>query len=200
MRYTTLIDIREVPEVYRNHNVRLVYLHLVLAAGWHDDDRDQVRVSIREMAGQTGLTVSAVRHALRMLSKSGLLQTVNGHMVVTKYVIQDLPSKRPRTKQEQQLQTAAQERKRQEAANDERKRQEEADNKRRRDAVVAYLKTHSADEIQTWRDDVQAKLDEGKPGRSVYHDGLAVPARVDVVEWLDKWIASKRKVVKTKIT
>ena len=71
MRYTTIIDIRDFPELYRNQNLRLLYLHLVLKSGYHDDDRDQVHTSIRRLGYETGLTVSAVRHGLAMLKKFG---------------------------------------------------------------------------------------------------------------------------------
>lgn len=73
MRYTTLIDISEYQALYRNHNVRLVYLHLVLKSGWHDNDRDILEISFRSLAADTGLTVSAVRHAISLLVKAELL-------------------------------------------------------------------------------------------------------------------------------
>ena len=69
MRYTTVIDISDYRHIYKSANCRLVYLHLVLKAGYHDDDRDIVDVSIRNLAMRVGISVSATRHALRMLEK-----------------------------------------------------------------------------------------------------------------------------------
>lgn len=73
MRYTTLIDISEYPQLYRSSSVRLVYLHLVLKSGFHDDDRDLCAVSIRRLANDCGLTVAATRHALGLLEKAAMI-------------------------------------------------------------------------------------------------------------------------------
>lgn len=73
MRYTTIIDITKCQELYKNHNVRLVYMHLVLVSGYHDNDRDIVRTSIRNLAADTGISISAVRHAIRMLERWQML-------------------------------------------------------------------------------------------------------------------------------
>lgn len=96
MRYTTMIDLSEYPRLYRNQNVRLVYLHLCLISGYHDDDRDQVHSSIRSIAADVGLTVSAVRNALLVLRKAGLLNSANGKTTVRKWVSPVVISKRPK--------------------------------------------------------------------------------------------------------
>lgn len=85
MRYTTVIDIRDFPEVYRNPNCRLLYLHLALMAGYHDADRDRVRISIRRLADSCGLTVSATRHATNVLVAAKLLRVKGGVYLVRKY-------------------------------------------------------------------------------------------------------------------
>lgn len=85
MRYTTVIDIRDYPEVYRNQNCRLLYLHLALMAGYHDADRDRVRISIRRLADSCGLTVSATRHATNVLVAAKLLRVKGGVYLVRKY-------------------------------------------------------------------------------------------------------------------
>lgn len=87
MRYTTLIDISEWPELYQNVNVRCVYLHLVLRSGYHDDDRDKIRTSLRRVALQTGCTLAAVRHAVKVLQSHGLLKIEGPTWQVTKWVI-----------------------------------------------------------------------------------------------------------------
>lgn len=109
MRYTTIIDIREFP-LYRNPAARQLYLHMVLASGYHETDMDQVTISIRGLATQTGLTVSATRHALSVLMKAGLVRRQSGHLTVAKYVLQEGIPKRARSKKEQQLQQLARDR------------------------------------------------------------------------------------------
>lgn len=111
MRYTTLIDITQMADVYRNHNARLLYLHLVCIAGYHDDDRDKTRVSIRTLAAQTGLTISAVRHALKVLTAAKLVTQKDGVITVTKWVLTQEITARAKTVKQQQ---AADERKREE--------------------------------------------------------------------------------------
>lgn len=98
MRYTTIIDIREFPQIYRNENAKLVYLHLVLISGYHDEDRDQTNISIRQLSYDTGLTVSAVRHALKILSTVGLLSRSGITWTVKKFVLEKTIS--PRIKSE----------------------------------------------------------------------------------------------------
>lgn len=95
MRYTTIIDISESQELYRNVNVRIVYLHLVLKSGYHDDDRDMCSASIRTIAAQTRLTVAAARHALKQLTKAKLVERVKMGYKVTKWVQTDKPTPRP---------------------------------------------------------------------------------------------------------
>lgn len=95
MRYTTLIDISESKDLYRNPNVRLVYLHLVLKSGYHDNDRDICTTSIRNLAAATGLTIAATRHALKQLTKAKLVERINTAYKVKKWVQADKPMPRP---------------------------------------------------------------------------------------------------------
>lgn len=104
MRYTTVIDISEMPEVYRNATARLVYLHLALKAGYHDNDRDRAAVSIRRLAMDVDVTVSAARHAIRQLERAGLLKREGGALVVKKWVEEQTITTRARTKREMQEQ------------------------------------------------------------------------------------------------
>lgn len=87
MRYTTIIDIREFPQIYRNNHVKLVYLHLVLISGYHDEDRDQTPISIRQICYDTGLSLSAVRHSLKVLISAGLLSRSGITWTVKKFVL-----------------------------------------------------------------------------------------------------------------
>lgn len=97
MRYTTIIDIREFPQIYRNDNAKLVYLHLVLISGYHNEDRDQTTISIRRISYDTGLTVSAVRHSLKVLVSAGLLSRNGIIWNVTKFVLEKPISPRIRS-------------------------------------------------------------------------------------------------------
>ena len=91
MRYTTLIDIRDNPILYRNHNVRLVYLHLVLVAGYHDVNRDIVSAS------------------LRVLAKAKLISRRQGRLYVTKWLPEQRTSKRRGTQLDDKTQAAVNE-------------------------------------------------------------------------------------------
>lgn len=111
MRYTTTIDITEYPEVWRNHNASRLYAYMVFRSGYHDDDRDIIRKSIRVLAAEADITVSACRHALAVLQRHKLLETVpNIGYKVTKFVLEQKPSKRVKTKQQERDQAIARER------------------------------------------------------------------------------------------
>ena len=101
MRYTTLIDISELP-IYRNVNCRLVYLHLTLKAGYHDSDRDIVLTSIRRLAADVGITDAACRHAISQLEQAQLLTRTGGVWMVKKWLLQMEPiTTRATTKRQQ---------------------------------------------------------------------------------------------------
>lgn len=87
MRYTTIIDIREFTQIYRNNHAKLVYLHLALISGYHDEDRDQTPISIRQICYDTGLSLSAVRHSLKVLISAGLLSRTGITWTVKKFVL-----------------------------------------------------------------------------------------------------------------
>lgn len=97
MRYTTIIDIREFPQIYRNNNAKLVYLHLTLISGYHDEDRDQTPISIRQICYDTGLSLSAVRHSLKVLISAGLLSRSGITWTVKKFVLEKPISPRIRS-------------------------------------------------------------------------------------------------------
>lgn len=95
MRYTTIIDISELRQLYRSPSVRLVYLHAVLRAGYTDADRDKCALSIRNTAADTGLSISAVRCALARLQAAGLLVKTEGGYLVKKWLPAPTYSSRP---------------------------------------------------------------------------------------------------------
>lgn len=96
MRYTTIIDIRDYPQIYRSESCRLLYLHLVLASGYHVEDKDLCAASLRQLEAQTGLTFSAVRHALQQLQKAGLVTRQCDSWSVVKYCIPKDIATRPK--------------------------------------------------------------------------------------------------------
>lgn len=104
MRYTTIIDVSEIPRVYANSNAVRVYLHLCLRCGYHDGDRDIITLSIRRLSYDLGLTLSATRHALKLLLDQGLLQYNGGSTwTVIKWVTKKAIGTRAKSEAEQQL-------------------------------------------------------------------------------------------------
>lgn len=100
MRYTTIIDITEYPSVYRNHNARLVYMHMVLRSGYHNEDRDLLDISLRRLASATGLSVSATRHALSVLLSASLVKKEGPLWHVRKFIIEQEITPRVKTEKE----------------------------------------------------------------------------------------------------
>lgn len=72
MRYCKIVDIRD-SEVYANHNIRLVYLHLCMMA---DSRTNEVSLSRSLACDRIGVTPSAYRHAIEQLQKAGLIELV----------------------------------------------------------------------------------------------------------------------------
>lgn len=131
MRYTTVIDLTEFRQLYKNKNAVLVYFHLALKSGWHDHDRDILEVSVRNLAYDTGLSVAAVRHALKILEDAKLLSHVGSVWTVVKWVMTEEPTKRARNSREAKQIEVAAERKRAEE-----KRELEAEIERTRRAQL----------------------------------------------------------------
>lgn len=107
MRYTTIIDLSEFPAVYRNKNVRLVYLHLVLKSGYHDNDRDLIDISIRNLAWAVDLSVSATRHALHILEQARMIKRAGPLWHVRKFIIEQEITPRAKTQKESKKKAAA---------------------------------------------------------------------------------------------
>ncbi len=118
MRYTTVIDISEMPEIYRNMTARLIYVHMSLKAGYHDSDRDLVTLSIRRLSAEVGVTVSATRHALHLLERCGLLTREGQTWRIRKWVEEQTITTRAKTKREMMDQIQRLERQKQQAVLD----------------------------------------------------------------------------------
>lgn len=137
MRYTTVIDISEIPAIYKNQNARLVYLHLVLKSGYHDTDRDLIDISIRRLAASIGLTVSATRHALQQLVRAQLVTKQGPVYKVKKWIVQEPISSRPKTaKQQHAIEVEASRR-----IEQEKRAREDAIERERREQLAAQGKT-----------------------------------------------------------
>lgn len=101
MRYTTVIDISELPAIYNNQNARILYFHMALKCGYHDEDRDILDCSVRRLAAAAGLTVSATRHALHLLQGAELIAKDGNKWRVKKWILDKKPTAR------RQMNTAA---------------------------------------------------------------------------------------------
>ena len=153
MRYTTIIDISEFPSLYRNHNVRLVYLHMALKCGYHDDDKDLLDVSIRQLSYSVGLTVSATRHALGLLQRAGLLEKVGAVWMVKKWQPSITITPRAKVRVSQKDLDAAQDRRR----NEQRLDDERTKSRQEREHNLAQGKTS----FMVWYEGLQKKAAEG---------------------------------------
>lgn len=104
MRYTTIIDIREAPALYRNANTRLIYLELVLGSSYQQDTKDRYQGSFRMLAARVGVTVSAVRNSLKQLQALGMISPIDGGWIVKKWIEQPaIIPRRQRPKPEQPI-------------------------------------------------------------------------------------------------
>lgn len=134
MRYTTVIDIREFPQIYRNNNAKLVYLHLVLISGYHDEDRDQTPISIRQICYDTGLSLSAVRHSLKVLISAGLLTRTGITWTVKKFVLDKPISPRIRSEKKR---TAAENLERERIIKEEQSQREKEEKRKYQEEIKA---------------------------------------------------------------
>lgn len=104
MRYTTIIDIREAPALYRNANTRLIYLELVLGSSYQQDTKDRYQGSFRTLAARVGVSVSAVRNSLKQLQALGMVSSIEGGWIVKKWIEQPaIIPRRQRPKPEQPI-------------------------------------------------------------------------------------------------
>lgn len=165
MRYTTLIDISDVPALYRNQNTRLLYLHMVLKSGYHDDDRDLLALSIRSLAYGCGLTVSATRNALRQLMAAGMVTKTDRGFIVKKWVKtqQITPRKQKNTVSSGDSDALA--------------REYELQLEENRRKLAAAVEDMTADELLSWAKELEE-------GRSLTHRRAYLKANQTNIEWL----------------
>ena len=175
MRYTTVIDISEFPQIYRNLNARLLYIHMALKAGYHDDDRDVCRQSIRNLAADVGITVSAVRNALLQLEKSGLISRGSDCWIVKKWVATETPSPRTQATVAKKAAGLSDAMRKLDQENEERSRQ-----------IMLWIHASTSNDIS----ELVEKLESGKMarinGQRVYPSGRAI-------EWFKNQLQLKPK-------
>ena len=177
MRYTTVIDVTEIDDVWQNPNITRLYLFMALKCGYHDDDRDILRISLRNLAAQASLTLSATRHALKVLENSKLVAHEKEAWKITKFVLDKKPTSRT---QKTTMTMSASEEAAEKARAADMKKEEEIRMKRE------FLHNASADEIQT----IIEKLNERKP-RPTSVDNIVFYYRE--IENLQEWINFKKK-------
>lgn len=175
MRYTTVIDITEFTQIYRNLNARLVYIHMALKAGYHDDDRDICRLSIRNLAADVGITVSATRNALHQLEKSGLISKSSDCWIVKKWVLQESPT--PRTQK-----TASN--KDSKLSAEIRKSDQELEERTRQ--ITEWVRSSTREQIQ----ELVTKLENGKMARI---NGQRVYPSAQSIQWFENQLKLKPK-------
>lgn len=149
MRYTTIIDIFDTP-AWRSSSARLVYFYMCLKCGYHDDDRDIIKISLRELSSRLGLTLSAIRCALPLLISQGLIASA-GHSTyqVTKWA-EPKEITRRKTKREKEI-----------ARIDEVRQQEKAMEKAKREEEIKKAAGKSSYQLRIER--LQAAAAKGDP-------------------------------------
>lgn len=166
MRYTTIIDVTEIPDIWRNPNVSRLYFYMAMRCGYHDDDRDQLRTSIRNLSYASGLTLSACRHALKVLQKFGLVLPMGEYYQVKKFLLDQKPTSRTQ---------------RTTGAGGTITEVEKSEQDLRLKAIKKAVKSCSRQEAQAW-------LDELQNGQSNVHYGVQIPATESWIKWLQKLI------------
>lgn len=86
-KYIVIADISRCPS-YRNVNARLLYLHCACRL---DTSTYTYSQSLRNLAFECGMTVDAVRHALKLLERDGLITTQTAPHPTTRYAPQHAP-------------------------------------------------------------------------------------------------------------
>ena len=118
----------------QQYEVHDVYLHLVLISGYHDEDRDQTPISIRQICYDTGLSLSAVRHSLKVLISAGLLTRSGITWTVKKFVLDKPISPRIRSEKKR---TAAENLERERIIKEEQSQREKEEKRKYQEEIKA---------------------------------------------------------------
>lgn len=163
--------------MYRNVNARLLYLHLVLKSGYHNDDRDLARISLRTMAADAGLTLSATRHALHILGDAGLVAKEGDAWRVRKWFVADPPTPRTQRNTARASAEGLQDGRPQEVIDAERAAARQAYQER----LLKAVRDCSPEELRAW-------LSELQEGRQLKHHGQFLYPNKANIEWLGQII------------
>lgn len=181
MRYTTLIDISEIPAIWRNDNAIKLYVTMVLKCGYHDEDRDKLKAGYRTLAAAAGITEDACRHALSVLQREGLLRRDGDSWLVTKYVAEKKPTARSIKAAGGVGVFDVEERQRAE-----RKEQQQREREDKMRIVMKGIKAASID-------DLARELDKLRSGREAKIEGIRLAADDSWIKTFEYWIDLKKQ-------
>lgn len=163
MRYTTVIDISDIADIYRNPAAVRVYIHMTLKCGYHDTDRDIYTGSIRRIMADLGLSLSATRHAIKVLQSHNLVRLQGGVYIITKYIPSETITPRAKTAKQAAQRAEAQ----------------------RREAIQAAQE----DTYERQRREREALQAQGKNSWMVYYESkakLAQDGDADAARWCER--------------
>lgn len=184
MRYTTIIDITDDPAIWRNLNACRLYTYMALRAGYHAEDRDYFTGSYSAMMAATGLTMSALRHALRVLQDRRLITRDGERWLVKKWAYEDFPGPRekPRKKTQAEL--------REEAAANERRLQEEKRHREWQQTVRDACSSSTIEELEQWLEKLRNTREKGR----CCFKGAVLWNMPVYVNWLSNYINKRREL------
>lgn len=165
-----MIDITDIPSVYRNINARLLYWHLCCIAGYHDDDRDVISKSTRHIALDVGISYSAFQHAIKQLEHAGLVSRQNKKLMVRKWIAAEVPTPRRQAPKGVDM-----------AAANKLNEQWEQQVKEYHQKLISAVRSSTKEELITW-------LEELKNGRERRHNGVSMRPNERNIQWLESVI------------
>lgn len=154
MRYTPIIDITTIPELWSNNNIVRLYYYMAMVAGYHAQDMDIVDVSIRSLALRVGITVSATRNALRQLAKYHLITRQGNLWKVMKVIPGQTYTKR---KKQPTAEQQAAERQREQLIT------AQAEERARQDAEIQSYYDKGTSPMEVYLEDLKRRAEAGDP-------------------------------------
>lgn len=154
MRYTPIIDITTIPELWGNNNIVRLYYYMAMVAGYHAQDMDIVDISIRTLALRVGITVSATRNALRQLAKYHLITRQGNLWKVMKVIPGQTYTKR---KKQPTTEQQAAERQREQLIT------AQAEERARHDAEMQSYRDKGTNALEVYLEDLKRRAEAGDP-------------------------------------
>lgn len=176
MRYTTVIDVTEIADVWKNPNISRLYFYMALKCGYHDDDRDILRISLRNLAAQASLTLSATRHALKVLETAKLVTQEKDAWRVVKFILDKKPTSR--TQKNTMSSPETENMQRQQAEDQEKKERE----------TRSYFESVAVETLE-------GMLSELREGKRIFIKELRrnVAPTLYNIEFFEKWLNYKKR-------